>query len=64
MLFRSLAFADWLKASPNAPGTDGVHLAGEPERAARQAKQKLGIEVDDNTWAEIVAAGAKVGLKS
>jgi uncharacterized oxidoreductase len=59
----ALAFADWLAASPAAPGTEGVQLAGAPERAARQARRSAGIEVDDNTWAEIVAAGAKVGLK-
>jgi len=59
----ALAFADWLKASPDAPGTDGVHLAGEPERQARKDRRAQGIEVDDNTWAEIVASGAKVGLK-
>ena len=57
------AFADWLKASPDAPGTEGVLLAGEPERAARVARGQAGIEVDDNTWAEIQAAGVKVGLR-
>ena len=58
----ALAFADWLKQSPDAPGTDGVKLAGEPERAARAIRQREGIEVDDNTWAEILAAGKKVGM--
>jgi uncharacterized oxidoreductase len=58
----ALAFADWLKQSPDAPGTDGVQLAGEPERAARAQRRQSGIEVDDATWAEIVAAGTKVGL--
>ena len=58
----ALAFADWLKQSPDAPGTDGVKLAGEPERAARASRQRDGIEVDDNTWAEILAAGKKVGM--
>ena len=58
----ALAFADWLKQSPDAPGTDGVKLAGEPERAARVARGQAGIEVDDNTWAEILAAGKKVGM--
>jgi uncharacterized oxidoreductase len=59
----ALAFAEWLRASPDAPGTDGVKLAGEPERAARVARQAHGIEVDDNTWAEIVAAGEKVQMR-
>jgi len=57
----ALAFVDWLRQSPAAPGTDGVRIAGEPERQARKLREKNGITVDDTTWAEIVAAGAKVG---
>jgi len=57
----ALAFVDWLRHSPAAPGTDGVRIAGEPERQARKEREKSGITVDDTTWAEIVAAGAKVG---
>jgi uncharacterized oxidoreductase len=57
----ALAFVDWLKQSPAAPGFEGVRIAGEPERAARQARAHEGIVIDDQTWAEIVAAGAKVG---
>ena len=57
----ALAFVDWLKQSPPAPGSDGVRIAGEPERAARVTREKSGIEIDDTTWREVVAAGAKVG---
>jgi len=59
----ALTFVDWLKQSPPAPGSDGVRIAGEPEREARVAREKEGIAIDDATWAEIVAAGAKVGCK-
>lgn len=59
----ALAFVDWLKESPPAPGSDGVLLAGEPERAARRRREAGGIEIDDTTWGEIVAAGAKVGAR-
>jgi uncharacterized oxidoreductase len=59
----ALAFADWLKQSPPAPGSDGVLLAGEPERAARVQRERAGIVVDDTTWQEIVPAGAKVGAR-
>jgi uncharacterized oxidoreductase len=58
----ALAFVDWLKQSPPAPGSDGVLIAGEPERQARAERERDGIEVDDTTWAEITAAGAKVGV--
>jgi uncharacterized oxidoreductase len=59
----ALAFADWLKQSPAAPGSEGVLLAGEPERAARLQREREGISIDDTTWAEIVAAGTKVGAR-
>ena len=59
----TLAFIDWLRQSPAAPDSQGVVLAGEPERAARAARKKNGIVIDDATWQEIKAAGAKVGAK-
>jgi uncharacterized oxidoreductase len=58
----ALAFVDWLKQSPPAPGSEGVLVAGEPERRARAEREAQGIAVDDTTWSEIVGAGAKVGL--
>ena len=57
----ALAFVDWLRQSPPAPGCEGVLIAGEPERAARKAREKSGIEIDDTTWAEIEEAGRKAG---
>lgn len=53
----ALAFVDWLKQSPPAPGFDAVRIAGEPEREARARRAREGIAIDDQTWAEIVAAG-------
>ena len=58
----ALAFVDWVRQSPPAPGSDGVLLAGEPERAARKERERAGIEVDDSTWAELVESGKKVGF--
>jgi hydroxycarboxylate dehydrogenase B len=57
----ALAFVEWLRQSPPAPDSDGVMLAGEPERKARRLREAEGIALDDQTWAEIVNAGAKVG---
>jgi uncharacterized oxidoreductase len=59
----ALAFIDWLRQSPPAPGTEGVMIAGEPERIAREERKRTGIAVDDTTWGEIVASGQKVGLQ-
>ncbi|NKE66384.1 malate/lactate/ureidoglycolate dehydrogenase [Ramlibacter sp. RBP-2] len=56
------AFMEWLKESPPAQGFDAVRIAGDPEREARIKRERDGILVDDQTWAEIVAAGKKVGL--
>ncbi|MEP6971090.1 MAG: Ldh family oxidoreductase, partial [Betaproteobacteria bacterium] len=55
-------FIRWVKQSPAPQGSSGgVLIAGDPERAARIARERDGIVVDDNTWAAIVAAGSKVG---
>lgn len=59
----ALAFVDWLQAGPVAPNADGVHIAGDPERAARIKRATSGIVLDAQTWGEIVAAGEKVGVK-
>ncbi|MBG9389822.1 malate/lactate/ureidoglycolate dehydrogenase [Caenimonas aquaedulcis] len=59
----ALAFVDWIKQSPPGPESEGVMIAGEPERKARKAREKDGIVVDDTTWGEIVASGVKVGFR-
>ncbi len=58
----ALAFVDWLKAGPVAPGFDAVQIAGDPERATQLQRQVEGIVLDAQTWQEIVAAGRKVGV--
>jgi uncharacterized oxidoreductase len=58
----SLAFVDWLRESPDAPDSEGVLIAGEPERQARVDRMKNGIVVDDTTWQEIQASGQKLGM--
>ena len=56
------AFVDWLRQSPAGEGFDHVQIAGEPERTARKARETEGIWLDDATWGEIVASGAKIGV--
>ena len=56
------AFLESLRKSPVAPGFDKVRIAGEPERETRAKRERDGIPVDDITWEEILAAGAKLKL--
>lgn len=56
----TLAFIDWLRKSPQAPGSKGMQLAGEPERAARAHRLVHGIDIDDATWEEIQASERKL----
>jgi uncharacterized oxidoreductase len=56
------AFLAFLRASPPAPGTDRVRIAGDPEREMRARRERDGIPVDDTTWEEILKAGEKLGL--
>jgi hydroxycarboxylate dehydrogenase B len=56
-------FLDWLRKSPVAPGFDKLRIAGEPERETRARREREGIVVDPTTWAEILAAGAKLKVR-
>jgi uncharacterized oxidoreductase len=58
----ALAFVDWLRHAPTSQGIDAVQIAGDPERRARLQRAENGIVLDDQTWADIVAAGAKLGV--
>lgn len=58
----ALSFVDWLTQSPPTEGLGTVQIAGEPERAARVQRERDGIELDPQTWQEIVDAAAKVGV--
>lgn len=58
----AVAFVDWLQSGPVAEGSDGVQLAGDPERAARAQRRVDGISIDPQTWQELVDAGHKVGI--
>ncbi|WP_341909348.1 malate/lactate/ureidoglycolate dehydrogenase [Ferrovibrio terrae] len=56
------AFVKFVKAAPKAPGSDGVQVAGEPERRYRASRSRDGIPVDATTWREIISAGESVGI--
>ena len=41
--------AAWLRASPPAPSSAGIHLPGEPERIAARERERLGIPLPRRT---------------
>ncbi|MBX6772359.1 MAG: Ldh family oxidoreductase [Chloroflexi bacterium] len=51
-----------IHAVPPAEGFDAVLVPGEPEVRTAERRQRDGIPVPDDTWAEIVAAARTVGL--
>ncbi|MDH3661411.1 MAG: malate/lactate/ureidoglycolate dehydrogenase [Alphaproteobacteria bacterium] len=57
-------YADFVKSAkprdPEAP----VMLPGEPERKACAERLADGINVDPETWSQIVAAGASIGVEA
>jgi uncharacterized oxidoreductase len=55
-------FLDYVKASPPADPAAPVLVPGDPERLARAARLRDGIEVDATTWEEILVAGESLGL--
>jgi uncharacterized oxidoreductase len=55
-------FVDWIKASPPGLNSDGVLVAGEPERITHAERSKNGIPIDETTWAELHQAARSVGV--
>jgi len=63
MVAREVArFIEWVKASPPAVTEQPVLLPGEIERATRAQRAAQGIALDDQTWKDLVAAAASVGI--
>ena len=58
----TLAFIDWVKASPAREGFEPVRIAGEPEREKRAQRTADGVPVDATTWNEILDAARKLGV--
>jgi uncharacterized oxidoreductase len=56
------AFVASLRATPPAPGTERVLLAGDPERAQREQRRAEGVPVDATTWRQILDAAAALGV--
>jgi uncharacterized oxidoreductase len=55
-------YADWVKASPTAPGVDAIHFPGDPERASARERQANGIPLDAGTVAQLLDAAMKANV--
>ena len=56
------AMIAYAKGSPPADPDKPVLVAGEPERIKRAAMIEDGIDIEENTWEALMAAGESVGL--
>jgi uncharacterized oxidoreductase len=53
----------WVKSAAPIDPDKPVLIAGEPERIARAARMRDGIEVDDTTWSQICAAAERLQVR-
>ena len=56
------AMIDYIYASEPADGVDKVMIPGDPERQSTRARNAEGIEIDDNSWQDIMQAADRAGL--
>lgn len=54
--------AGWIRSARPAPGIDRLRLPGEPERENRTRRLAEGVPIDARSLAEILDAGASLGL--
>ncbi len=52
----------WVKSSRARPGVEAVLVPGDPERISTETRLRDGVEIDDNTWNEIVECGLGLGM--
>ena len=53
-----------VRSAPLAPGATEILLPGEPEHRAREQQAETGIEIDEQTWRQIIEAAGSVGLEA
>ena len=52
----------YVKSGQPAEGHDEIMVAGEPEQKTMAKRKAAGIEIDDNTWAEMIKLGCENGM--
>jgi hydroxycarboxylate dehydrogenase B len=55
-------FIAWVKSSETVNAAGEILMPGEVEERTKASRLRDGIELDTNTWSEIVEAAASVGI--
>jgi uncharacterized oxidoreductase len=55
-------FVTYVKASPPTDPGAPVLVPGDPERASRETRRRVGIPLDPTTWEGVLAAGEAFGI--
>jgi LDH2 family malate/lactate/ureidoglycolate dehydrogenase len=55
-------FIGFIKSSPRAPGFSEIVLPGESGRRREASALKNGVDVDDETWSELIEVAAELGV--
>jgi uncharacterized oxidoreductase len=56
-------FAQYLKDTPPAEGSDGVLYPGEIEHLKEAARRRDGVEIEESTWASLSKLAEEYGVK-
>ncbi len=56
------AMVDYIHSTTPARGFDKVRVPGDPERESLAARNRQGIDIDDNSWSGILDAARHAGL--
>ncbi len=61
LLTESTGVADYVRATPLAPGYDTITLPGDPERRTLATRSSQGIPLEDAHWEKLVELAGKYG---
>ena len=56
------AMIDYIYASTPADGTEKVLIPGDPEQITKAAREANGVDIDDNSWRDVLRSGEAAGL--
>jgi len=63
LISQAADLANWIRATPRAPGVDGILLPGDPERLTMGDRTARGIPLDDSHWTKLVDLARRLEVK-